>query len=60
MEQLRERLSALLHRYVPPVTLPTPIATEEEEKEQAERSATLRNPGDSYTQGVDRERFRTE
>jgi diadenylate cyclase len=55
VEQLRERLSALLHRYVPPVTLPTPIATEEEEKEQAERS--LRNPGESYTQGADRERF---
>src|SRR5205085_10849243 len=27
VEQLRSRLSSLLHRYVPPTTLPTPIAS---------------------------------
>ena len=47
VEQLRERLSALLRRYVPPSTLPTPIATEEEESE--ERSSNVRNPDQSYT-----------
>jgi len=48
VEQLRERLSALLRRYVPPSTLPTPIATEEEE-EEGERSAGVRNPDQSFT-----------
>src|SRR6516164_4275835 len=46
--KLRERLSALLRRYVPPSTLPTPIATEEEE-EEGERSAGVRNPDQSFT-----------
>jgi len=46
-------LSALLRRYVPPATLPTPIVREEE-KELGERPATLRNPDESYTPGVDR------
>ncbi len=45
VEQLRERLSTLLRRYVPPTTLPTPIATENEEG--MERPASLRNPGES-------------
>jgi len=57
VEQLRERLSTLLRRYVPPATLPTPIATEEEEKEAGERPASLRNADESYTQGVDQERL---
>jgi len=56
VEQLRERLSTLLRRYVPPATLPTPIATEEE-KEAGERPATLRNADESYTPGVDQERL---
>jgi len=33
---------------VPPSTLPTPIATEEEE-EEGERSAGVRNPDQSFT-----------
>src|ERR1700756_3334572 len=53
VEQLRERLSALLRRYVPPTTLPTPIVTEEENAE-AERPSSYRNPDQSYTPGVDR------
>lgn len=57
VEQLRERLSTLLRRYVPPTTLPTPIVTEEEEEEakaERERSAGLRNPDQSYSPEVDR------
>jgi hypothetical protein len=42
VEQLRERLSTLLRRYVPPSTLPTPIVTKEE-KEEGERPASVRN-----------------
>src|ERR1700752_2427653 len=38
VEQLRERLSALLRRYVPPVTLPTPIPQPEDTTE-SERSS---------------------
>src|SRR5437588_8853093 len=53
VEQLRERLSALLRRYVPPTTLPTPIVTDEENAE-AERPSSYRNPDQSYTPGVDR------
>jgi diadenylate cyclase len=37
VEKLRERLSELLRRYVPPTTLPTPVATT---AEQAERRLT--------------------
>lgn len=54
VEQLRERLSTLLRRYVPPVTLPTPIPQPEDTAEVEERSASHRNPGQSYTPGVDR------
>jgi diadenylate cyclase len=36
VEYLRERLSELLHRYVPPSALPTPV-TEQEEAERATR-----------------------
>ena len=53
VEQLRERLSTLLRRYVPPSTLPTPIAAGEEENGE-ERSPSLRNPDQSYTPEVDR------
>ncbi len=52
VEQLRERLSTLLHRYVPPATLPTPIATED--NADLERSTSYRNPDQSYTPEVDR------
>lgn len=44
VEQLRDRLSTLLRRYVPPATLPTPIANGNEEG--MERPASLRNPGE--------------
>ena len=54
VEQLRERLSALLRRYVPPTTLPTPIATATEEAADLERASTYRNPDQSYTPGADR------
>jgi len=54
VEQLRERLSTLLRRYVPPVTLPTPIPQPEDTTEVEERSASHRNPDQSYTPGVDR------
>ena len=54
VEQLRERLSTLLRRYVPPATLPTPIVTEHEEKAEVERPASFRNPDQSYTPEVDR------
>jgi diadenylate cyclase len=54
VEQLRERLSTLLRRYVPPVTLPTPIPQPEDVTEISERSASYKNPNQTYTPGVDR------
>jgi diadenylate cyclase len=54
VEQLRERLSALLRRYVPPTTLPTPFPTGNEENGDIERSPTHRSPDQTYTPGVDR------
>jgi hypothetical protein len=51
---LRERLSALLRRYVPPTTLPTPFPTGNEENGDIERSPTHRSPDQTYTPGVDR------
>jgi diadenylate cyclase len=54
VEQLRERLSALLRRYMPPVTLPTPIPQPEDAPGLAERSGSYRNPDQSYTPEVDR------
>ena len=54
VEQLRERLSTLLRRYVPPVTLPTPIPQPEDVTEISERSSSYKNPDQTYTPGVDR------
>ena len=54
VEKLRERLSTLLRRYVPPVTLPTPIPQREDATEMSERSASYKNPDQTYTPGVDR------
>src|SRR6185369_1157406 len=45
-EQLRERLSSLLNRYVPPATLPTPVSGMEEERgESVSGRATLPRSG---------------
>ena len=52
VEHLRERLSALLQRYVPPATLPTPITNANEGETQ--RAAGYRSSDQSYTPGVDR------
>src|ERR1700746_3705064 len=54
VEQLRERLSTLLRRYVPASTLPTPIPAGEEENGDVGRATELRNPDQSFTPGVDR------
>jgi diadenylate cyclase len=54
VEQLRERLSSLLHRYVPPATLPTPIENGQDVENTGERTTGYRSPGPSYTPGVDR------
>jgi diadenylate cyclase len=53
VEHLRERLSTLLRRYVPPATLPTPIARDAEGENTGERGS-YRNPDQTYTPGVDR------
>jgi len=50
VDQLRDRLGELLHRYVPPATLPTAIANENEvlDDSEAETSRTrLSRPADS-------------
>jgi diadenylate cyclase len=52
VEQLRERLSTLLRRYVPPVTLPTPIPQPEDATEGEHTS--YKNPDQTYTPEVDR------
>jgi diadenylate cyclase len=54
VEQLRERLSTLLRRYVPPVIPPTQIARAEDAPGSGERSPTYSNPDKSYTPEVDR------
>jgi diadenylate cyclase len=54
VEQLRERLSTLLRRYVPPVTLPTPISQPEDITDISERSSSYKNPDQTYTPEVDR------
>ncbi len=57
VEQLRTRLSALLHRYVPPATLPTPITSQAEgaldEVSDTESDAT-RKTGPGLRSEVDR------
>jgi hypothetical protein len=40
VEEVRERLGGLLRRYVPPSTLPTPIANEVETLDRDEESET--------------------
>jgi diadenylate cyclase len=54
VEQLRERLSALLRRYVPPATLPTPIITQDEAEPDSERLTGSGRTDPTYTPGVDR------
>jgi len=52
VDQLREKLSGLLRRYVRPITLPTPISRDEE-NDSSLRTPTTRS-GENYPQGVDR------
>jgi len=49
VDQLRDRLGELLHRYVPPATLPTPIANSEvlEEPEPESSRSRLARPAES-------------
>ena len=57
VEQLRERLSALLRRYVAPSTLPTPFASESSSATDAEappRASVPRNIDPGLHSGVDR------
>src|SRR5438309_2677858 len=57
VEQLRERLSALLRRYVAPSTLPTPFASESNSVADAEatpRASVPRNIDPGLHSGVDR------
>jgi diadenylate cyclase len=54
VEELRSRLSSLLHRYVPPATLPTPIATGVETGLSDESRTSLSRVEDpSYKPGMD-------
>jgi len=52
VEQLRERLGALLRRYVPPSTLPTPISTPSTEEEES-RALSPRSGESRVDSGVD-------
>lgn len=58
VEQLRERLGALLRRYVPPSTLPTPITngsgTLENEETEPPRATLPRTADSSFNPGADR------
>ena len=57
VEQLRERIGELLRRYVPPSTLPTPIANDREElaaEESDERVSSPRAADSRLTPGDDR------
>jgi diadenylate cyclase len=57
VEQLRARLSALLHRYVPPTTLPTPITGQTEgtlDEVSDTESDSARKPGPGLRSEVDR------
>jgi len=56
VDQLRDRMGELLHRYVPPATLPTPIATvalEEEEAESESSRTHLPRPDSRVNQETD-------
>lgn len=52
-EQLRERISKLLHRYVPPTPLPTPISSETGLLDEAETEMPLRS-SDLHKSGGER------
>jgi diadenylate cyclase len=52
VEQLREKLSGLLRRYVRPITLPTPISQDNEESDTSYRAPGSRS-GENFPQGVD-------
>ncbi|PYY07808.1 MAG: TIGR00159 family protein [Acidobacteria bacterium] len=56
VEELRSRLSSLLHRYVPPTTLPTPIATDVENglvDESVPRASGSRSQDPNLRSGMD-------
>jgi len=44
VEQLRERMGELLHRYVPPTALPTPISEDGEDSEIPEEQPRAQMP----------------
>lgn len=52
IDELRDRLGQLLHRYVPPATLPTRISSEAEEKPESEKRALPHET--RVNQGADR------
>ena len=54
VEQLRDRLSTLLRRYMPPIALPTPIPQPEAVTDITERGVSYKNPDQTYSPGVDR------
>jgi hypothetical protein len=58
VEQLREHLGELLHRYVPPSTLPTPITEGSEAREgaagQNQRTPLSRTADSRLNSGTDR------
>jgi diadenylate cyclase len=53
VEELRERLSGLLRRYVPPSTLPTPIASETEEIPDIDKDSRTSLPRTMDNSGAD-------
>lgn len=54
VEQLRERMSQLLRRYVPPATLPTPITNGSETEAAEPRSPASRAADPGLASGVER------
>ena len=54
VEQLRERMGALLRRYVPPSTLPTPISTAEDASDtEGARTLSPRSADSRFDSGAD-------
>jgi diadenylate cyclase len=53
VEQLREKLSGLLRRYVRPITLPTSISQDLEEGDPSYRTPGARGGEQNFPQGVD-------